>query len=90
MEIKWPRKAIANLEAEFQYIAEEDPQAVERFVNKSGGLRNCSKSPPWTGKDEYLKPVSSFFITTLISFPIEYEITQFRFYECFIPTGACL
>ncbi|MCA2074319.1 type II toxin-antitoxin system RelE/ParE family toxin [Escherichia coli] len=32
MEIKWLRKAIANLEAEFRYIAEDDPQAAERFV----------------------------------------------------------
>lgn len=51
MEIKWLRKAIANLEAELQYIAEEDPQAVERFVNEVWRLTQLLKEQPPMGRE---------------------------------------
>ena len=34
MEIKWLRKAAANLEAEYFYIAQDDPQAASQFVDE--------------------------------------------------------
>ncbi|HGY1168030.1 TPA: type II toxin-antitoxin system RelE/ParE family toxin [Citrobacter braakii] len=51
MEIKWLRKAIANLEAEFQYIAEEDPQAAERFVNEVWRLTQMLKEQLAMGRE---------------------------------------
>lgn len=53
MEIKWLRKAIANLEAEFRYITEDDPQAAERFVNEVWRLTQLPKEQPamgWEGR----------------------------------------
>ncbi|EDF9812412.1 type II toxin-antitoxin system RelE/ParE family toxin [Salmonella enterica subsp. enterica serovar Tennessee] len=51
MEIKWLHKAIANLEAEFRYIAEEDPQAAERFVNEVWRLTQLLKEQPAMGRE---------------------------------------
>ena len=51
MEIKWLRKAIANLETEFQYIAEEDPQAAVRFVNEVWRLTQLLKEQPAIGRE---------------------------------------
>lgn len=51
MEIKWLRKAIANLEAEFRYIAEDDPQAAERFVNEVWRLTQLLKEQPAMGRE---------------------------------------
>ncbi|HBM2944856.1 type II toxin-antitoxin system RelE/ParE family toxin [Klebsiella michiganensis] len=51
MEIKWLRKAIANLEAEFRYIAEDDPQAAERFVNEAWRLTQLLKEQPAMGRE---------------------------------------
>ncbi|KAA1280747.1 type II toxin-antitoxin system RelE/ParE family toxin [Citrobacter pasteurii] len=51
MEIKWLRKAIANLETEFQYIAEEDPQAAVRFVNEVWRLTQLLKEQPAMGRE---------------------------------------
>ncbi|HCT3226665.1 TPA: type II toxin-antitoxin system RelE/ParE family toxin [Enterobacter hormaechei] len=51
MEIKWLRKAIANLEAEFRYIAENDPQAAERFVNEVWRLTQLLKEQPAMGRE---------------------------------------
>lgn len=51
MEIKWLRKAIANLEAEFRYIAEEHPQAAERFVNEVWWLTQLLKEQPAMGRE---------------------------------------
>ncbi len=51
MEIKWLRKAIANLEAEFRYIAEDDPQSAERFVNEVWRLTQLLKEQPAMGRE---------------------------------------
>ncbi|EBS7633691.1 type II toxin-antitoxin system RelE/ParE family toxin [Salmonella enterica] len=51
MEIKWLRKAIANLEAEFRYITEDDPQAAERFVNEVWRLTQLLKEQPAMGRE---------------------------------------
>lgn len=51
MEIKWLRKAIAKLETEFQYIAEEDPQAAVRFVNEVWRLTQLLKEQPAMGRE---------------------------------------
>lgn len=51
MEIKWLRKAIANLETEFRYIAEDDPQAAERFVNEVWRLTQLLKEQPAMGRE---------------------------------------
>lgn len=51
MEIKWLRKAIANLEAEFRYIADDDPQAAERFVNEVWRLTQLLKEQPAMGRE---------------------------------------
>ena len=51
MEIKWLRKAIANHEAEFRYIAEDDPQAAERFVNEVWRLTQLLKEQPAMGRE---------------------------------------
>lgn len=51
MEIKWLRKAIANLEAEFRYIAEDDPQAAERFVNEVWRITLLLKEQPAMGRE---------------------------------------
>ncbi len=34
MEIKWLRKAAVNLEAEYLYITQDDPQAASQFVDE--------------------------------------------------------
>ncbi|HCI4594688.1 TPA: type II toxin-antitoxin system RelE/ParE family toxin [Klebsiella quasipneumoniae subsp. similipneumoniae] len=51
MEIKWLRKAIANIEAEFRYIAEEHPQAAERFINEVWRLTQLLKEQPAMGRE---------------------------------------
>lgn len=51
MEIKWLRKAIANLEAEFRYIADDEPQAAERFVNEVWRLTQLLKEQPAMGRE---------------------------------------
>lgn len=90
MEIKWPRKAIANLEAEFQYIAEEDPQAVERFVNEVWRLTQLLKEPPMDREGRV--PETRKLILHNYPYIIPYRVRNntIQVYECFIPTGACL
>lgn len=50
MEIKWLRKAAASLEAEYQYITEENPQAAVQFINEVWRLTQLLKEQPAMGR----------------------------------------
>lgn len=50
MEIKWLRKAAASLEAEYQYIAEENSQAAVQFINEVWRLTQLLKEQPAMGR----------------------------------------
>ncbi|QOL14335.1 type II toxin-antitoxin system RelE/ParE family toxin [Dickeya dianthicola] len=50
MEIKWLRKAAANLEAEYHYIAQDDPQATSQFVSEIKQLTQRLPEQPSMGR----------------------------------------
>lgn len=50
MEIKWLRKAAANLEAEYLYIAQDDPQAASQFVDEVRRLTELLPQQPAMGR----------------------------------------
>nr|WED68580.1 type II toxin-antitoxin system RelE/ParE family toxin [Pectobacterium colocasium] len=50
MEIKWLRKAAANLEAEYLYIAQDNPQAASQFVDEVQRLTELLPQQPAMGR----------------------------------------
>ncbi|MCO7262237.1 type II toxin-antitoxin system RelE/ParE family toxin [Dickeya zeae] len=50
MEIKWLRKASANLEAEYRYIAQDDPQAASQFVDEVQKVTELLPQQPAMGR----------------------------------------
>ncbi|MBJ7221178.1 MULTISPECIES: type II toxin-antitoxin system RelE/ParE family toxin [unclassified Brenneria] len=50
MEIKWLRKAAANLEAEYLYIAQDDQQAASKFVDEVQRLTELLPQQPAMGR----------------------------------------
>ncbi|PWC16282.1 plasmid stabilization protein [Brenneria roseae subsp. roseae] len=50
MEVKWLRKAAANLEAEYLYIAQDDLQAASQFVNEVQRLAGLLPQQPAMGR----------------------------------------
>ncbi|MEQ9878680.1 type II toxin-antitoxin system RelE/ParE family toxin [Pectobacterium aroidearum] len=50
MEIKWLRKAAANLEAEYLYIVQDHPQVASQFVDEVQQLTELLPQQPAMGR----------------------------------------
>ncbi|MGH8656567.1 MAG: type II toxin-antitoxin system RelE/ParE family toxin [Gammaproteobacteria bacterium] len=50
MRVKWLRTALRNLEAEAEYIAQDNPAAAKRTVERVRAAVGGSRTiPPWVG-----------------------------------------
>nr|WP_240346359.1 type II toxin-antitoxin system RelE/ParE family toxin [Pectobacterium polaris] len=50
MEIKWLRKAAANLEAEYLYIEQDDPLAASQFIDEVQRVTELLPQQPAMGR----------------------------------------